>query len=346
MSIKLSLCIPTYNRATFLDETLRSIVDQATENVEIVISDNASEDDTESVVERYQKIFPRIFYHRQPQNMGIDYNLLKVVELAHGEYCWLFSSDDVMKPGAISKILNVIQSEYEIYLCGFTDCSLDMRVRGDFFISRIDTESVFNLSDKEERLRYFRMAEKTPAFFSFCSSLIVSKSRWDTTILSESFDGTLWAHAARLFGMIPEGLRVQYLPVSLLYKRGDNDSFNTSGLAKRHLMTIDGYYRIADTFFGPESEEAFHIRRVTRNELRLRALLKSKLECQEKGCQDDLKLLNRLVEKHYHDPSWINSIKRLLYNITPLIIVKAGRFMLKTFQSQQRKWQKAVNLSL
>jgi len=340
------MCIPTYNFGQYIGDTLRSILSQTTKEVEVVIVDGASTDNTEEIVRGFQLSFPCVHYHRCQEKGGIDKDMAKTIEIAHGKYCWLFSSDDVMKPGAISRILNVIQSEYELYLCGFTLCTLEMRVRGDYFISRIDTESVFNLSDKEDRLRYFRMAEKTPAFFSFCGSLIVRKSRWDTTILSESFDGTLWAHAARLFGMIPEGLRVQYLPVSLLYKRGDNDSFNTSGLAKRHLMTIDGYYRIADTFFGPESEEAFHIRRVTRNELRLRALLKSKLECQEKGCQDDLKLLNRLVEKHYHDPSWINSIKRLLYNITPLIIVKAGRFMLKTFQSQQRKWQKAVNLSL
>jgi len=325
MPIKLSLCIPTYNRATFLDETLRSIVGQATENVEIVISDNASEDNTESVVEHYKKIFPRIFYHRQPKNMGLDYNVLKVVELAHGEYCWLFSSDDVMKPGAISKILNVIQSGYDLYLCGLTLCTLEMRVLGDFFMSRIDTESVFNLSDKEERLRYFRMAKKTSAFFCFIGSLIVRKSRWDTTILSESFDGTLLAHVARLFGMIPEGLRIQYLPVSLLYRRCENESYNTNGLVDIYRILIDGYYRIADTFFGSESEEAFHIRRVTRNELGLRALLSGKLECQEKGRQDDLKLLNRLVEKHYHDPSWINSIKKGLYYMTPLLIYKIAK---------------------
>ena len=323
--IKLSICIPTYNFGQYIGDTLRSILSQTTKEVEVVIVDGASTDNTEEIVRGFQISFPCVRYHRCQEKGGIDKDMAKTIEIAHGKYCWLFSSDDVMKPGAISRILNVIQSEYELYLCGFTLCTLEMRVRGDYFISRIDTESVFNLSDKEERLRYFRMAKKTSAFFCFIGSLIVRKSRWDTTILSESFDGTLLAHVARLFGMIPEGLRIQYLPVSLLYRRCENESYNTNGLVDIYRILIDGYYRIADTFFGSESEEAFHIRRVTRNELGLRALLSGKLECQEKGRQDDLKLLNRLVEKHYHDPSWINSIKKGLYYMTPLLIYKIAK---------------------
>ena len=87
MSIKLSLCIPTYNRAAFLSEALDSVIQQATDEVEIVISDNASNDGTAEMVTEYQGKFPRITYYRQPENLGFDRNMLRAVDLARGEYC-------------------------------------------------------------------------------------------------------------------------------------------------------------------------------------------------------------------------------------------------------------------
>ena len=73
----LSICIPTYNRAEFLKDALDSILRQINENnkdkVEICISDNASEDNTEELVEEYQKKSPiPIIYHKNEKNMGAD----------------------------------------------------------------------------------------------------------------------------------------------------------------------------------------------------------------------------------------------------------------------------------
>jgi len=70
MSIKLSICIPTYNRAAFLGEALDSVIRQATDEVEIVVSDNASTDNTEALVREYQARFPRIRYHKNPGKSG------------------------------------------------------------------------------------------------------------------------------------------------------------------------------------------------------------------------------------------------------------------------------------
>ena len=56
-------------------------------------------------------------------------------------------------------------------------------------------------ANEQDRLRYFQLAETTAAFFSFMGSLIIRKSRWDAIPFSEAFDGTLWAHVARIFAM-------------------------------------------------------------------------------------------------------------------------------------------------
>src|SRR6266540_7217485 len=110
MSIKLSICIPTYNRAAFIGRTIESVISQATEEIEIVISDNASQDNTEEIVRNYQQRSPRITYFRWQTNMGADRNYLKVVELAQGDYCWLMGSDDKVEEGGVGIVLNAINS--------------------------------------------------------------------------------------------------------------------------------------------------------------------------------------------------------------------------------------------
>ena len=89
--IRLSVCIPTYNFGRFIGETLESIVRQATEEVEIVVLDGGSTDNTTEVVEGFRDAFPRLRYYRQDFKGGIDRDMAKSVELARGEYCWLFS---------------------------------------------------------------------------------------------------------------------------------------------------------------------------------------------------------------------------------------------------------------
>lgn len=335
MAIKLSVCIPTYNRAMFLGETLESIVNQATEEVEIVVSDNASTDNTEEIVEQYRKIFPQITYYRQLTNAGADRNYLKVVELAAGEYCWLFGSDDVMKENAIAKILGEIGSGGDLYLCGLTLCDFDMKPVLNHRVLKIKSDMVFDLGNDRERLTYFELAETTTAFFSFLGSLIVKKKKWDAVEIDEDlFIGSLWSHVAKILGMLPLGLRVKYLHDSLLNKRGDNDSFMDRGIVKRYGVAIEGFNRIGSIFFGTKSPEAYHLRRVVRYELPLNHLLNAKLMCCEVGDIEALDELNRLVDMHYADHQLVNLAQISIYRWMPLSLYSAMKKVKKHFRQQ------------
>lgn len=112
MSIKLSLCIPTYNRASCIEGTLNSIISQATDEVEIIVSDNASSDNIAEIIRGYQQRFPRITYFRWDENMGADRNFLKTVELATGEYCWFMGDDDIIEEGGVAAVLEAL-SKYD-----------------------------------------------------------------------------------------------------------------------------------------------------------------------------------------------------------------------------------------
>ena len=65
--IRLAICIATLNRGAFIGETLESIIRQATDEVEIVVVDGASTDNTEEVVRGFQQRWPRLNYLRLPE---------------------------------------------------------------------------------------------------------------------------------------------------------------------------------------------------------------------------------------------------------------------------------------
>ena len=112
----LSLCVPTYNRAALLSQSLRAILSQLTpemaQAVEVVVLDNASPDDTPAVVEEARADFPAaaVRYVRRPENIGADANFCTASAEAAGEFVYLVSDDDVLLPGAVAKLLTCIQA--------------------------------------------------------------------------------------------------------------------------------------------------------------------------------------------------------------------------------------------
>lgn len=116
----LSVCIPTYNRAKLFDDALRVLVEQVNDHnsfdVEFVISDNASTDDTLSVVKRIRQAYPQIqlVYSRHKSTIPRAENYLTATNLAKGEFVYLLSDDDIILPGAIAKIIMEIKNNQGI----------------------------------------------------------------------------------------------------------------------------------------------------------------------------------------------------------------------------------------
>jgi glycosyltransferase involved in cell wall biosynthesis len=95
----LSICIPTWNRRYALQHTLKSIIDQdefKSWNVEIVISDNASTDETEVEVWKLRKKYKNIRYFRNKENIWGNPNINKALSLREGVYLWLLGSDSLI----------------------------------------------------------------------------------------------------------------------------------------------------------------------------------------------------------------------------------------------------------
>jgi len=109
MEITLTLAIPTFNRAKFLDRCLNSFASQGRlSEMEIFISNNASTDNTIEVIEKYKSLFPNFSYVTNEINKGLDFNVSQCFERATGKYVWVMGDDDFILPNKLSSILDLI----------------------------------------------------------------------------------------------------------------------------------------------------------------------------------------------------------------------------------------------
>jgi abequosyltransferase len=118
----LSICIPTYNRSHLLKESIAYILSAVKgyeDKIEIVISDNASTDDTKEVVQQFLTECPFMRYHRNDENIR-EMNFYMAASLARGDYFWLFSDDDRMNPEAIGLLLTKIELNYNLIIINYS----------------------------------------------------------------------------------------------------------------------------------------------------------------------------------------------------------------------------------
>lgn len=123
--MKISLCIPQYNRIQFLLKNLQILAEQTYSDIEIVISDDCSTDDTEQQIKALQGNYRYpIIYSRNPTNYGYDRNLRRSMELSTGDYCFILGNDDSLNfPTAVEMLVNFLkENNYpEIGFCNMTE---------------------------------------------------------------------------------------------------------------------------------------------------------------------------------------------------------------------------------
>jgi abequosyltransferase len=125
-----SICIPTYNRADCLRQCLDSIIvaRHSYENeVEILISNNASTDNTNHVINKYVNKFKNIKQYTHENLIRGEANFYYVASLSRGKYIWLFGDDDTVEPEAIKKVIQNIKSKPAALILNYSSWSHDFR---------------------------------------------------------------------------------------------------------------------------------------------------------------------------------------------------------------------------
>lgn len=99
-----NILIPTYNRANYLRETIQSVLAQTYQNMEVLVFDDASPDNTSEVVAEFGHD-PRVVYVRHAQNLGMAENWKAAIAAATGEFFCLLNDDDTLEPEFVESLL-------------------------------------------------------------------------------------------------------------------------------------------------------------------------------------------------------------------------------------------------
>jgi len=111
MTELVSILIPVYNRESIIAETIQSALDQTHKNIEVVIVDNASTDNSWQVIQNYAKQDSRIKAFKNESNLGPVRNWLRCVDEATGEYGKILWSDDLISVDFVEKTLPLFNSD-------------------------------------------------------------------------------------------------------------------------------------------------------------------------------------------------------------------------------------------
>jgi glycosyltransferase involved in cell wall biosynthesis len=105
----LSVIIPAYNRATVLPQAIKSVFEQGFEDLEVIVVDDASRDNTQDVMNAMTQKDPRITYIRHPRNLGGAAARNTAIERARGEYIAFLDSDDEWLPHKLERQMDLFK---------------------------------------------------------------------------------------------------------------------------------------------------------------------------------------------------------------------------------------------
>lgn len=233
-SINISVCIPAYNRASVLPELLGSVLKQDFSNFEIVINEDYSPERQliRAVVERYLALYPdRIRYFENENNLGYDANLRSLIARARGEYCLFMGNDDLMCPGAISKIASALTRYDNVGVVLRSYASFDDTPENINQIFRYFNKELFFPPGPETITTFYRRSVVIPG--------VVFHRREALKYATERFDGNL-LYQLYIIANILTTMNGVFLPdIIVLYRNGGIPEFGNSEKEKGKFVPQD-----------------------------------------------------------------------------------------------------------
>src|ERR1700693_1422352 len=230
----LTIAIPTFNSAHFLPDAVASIMRQGLDDFEILILDNASEDNTEEVVRSFEN--RRIRYIRHPSNLGACENGNRCLANSRGRYFKLLCADDVLLDRVLLKQVNILETRPDVALVtsGYLPTDPDLNVQGSW--------SAFPGSHSGRRVINFCLSRMTNAvggpsnimFRRTAAAGVMADARY-RLVGDLKFSLQLWKH----------GAYVNIDEPGLLYRRHPNSDYATNCPPEIH---VHEYLRLVSEF--------------------------------------------------------------------------------------------------
>lgn len=219
-SMILSICIATYNRAQYIRETLGSILPQVPDCCEVVVCDNASTDQTSEILSDYERRFPCLRYFRHDTNLGLERNFDFAVTTARGDYCWLFTDDDLMKPTAIGTVLQTLRERPALVVVNVESYSTDASEATPRYIE-IYKNHVYTPQEADQFFRDIMILVRYIGAFVIQRSVWLARDR-------ERYLGSLFTHVGVVFQDLLPGNAVVVAEPLVRYRWGNVRSFSSN----------------------------------------------------------------------------------------------------------------------
>ena len=262
----LSIVVPAYNRAGYLPDLFDSVVHELRDvepalrsRIEVCVSDNASTDDTQQVVDAYRDRLS-IRFHRHETNLGADLNFLAAVALGTGTFCWLMGSDDAVETGGLGRVLQAIHewpeaAGFSVNVAGY-DSALDKRA----WIR----EPLPHVSDGLHHGASYIYGSFV-GHWGYLSAQIVRRSLWQELAGELPVERFLngYIHVYLMAQMVRRMPAWGYVTQRCVRWRSGNDSFLQGDWLRRMKIDVFGYDAITATVFGDDPD----VVRVATNEI-------------------------------------------------------------------------------
>jgi abequosyltransferase len=259
----LSICIPTLNRSTYLHSLLNNISLEITKynlsnDLQIVIIDGNSNDDTESMVSSYDFKCNKKYFRRQVRE-GIDKDIIKSIELSNSDFCWLFSDDDLFTDGAINHVLDILKKDRELSGCFCNRVSYDFQMKHKVAEISQWPGKIFEqnrlFTNKSECIKLIGMD------FGFISSQIINRTNWLEAFGSENYGDLYKSYYFMVhifFRMMNKKFKWLYIHKQLIIQRTGNDTLlNNEGVIKRQNIEHESFEKILNLHYKKNSSEFF-----------------------------------------------------------------------------------------
>lgn len=276
--MRLSICIPTYNRH---DELLRLIhsIEIAlkslplTEGIEVIVSDNASSDGTKNAMRKIEYRSNYIIYSRNEKNEGFAANLNRAIGMASGEYCWLMGSDDIILPDAIMRVWQHLDNGVSVIVGNPITRSTERK----FFL--FDEQRDHQFARIEDFVLYISQCREISATFAFMSTLIVRRDFWNNAQCTQYELMHPYTHMLRIVrGLTSSGGTVRCLNAPVVVTGHAGNEWNTTVLPHFELDLSTILYIVSKIFnSSPTVLPAYGA--IFRRQYSTIELLKARVEC-------------------------------------------------------------------
>lgn len=220
--MKISIVTPSFNQGAYLEATLRSVLEQKSCDLELIVIDGGSTDASLEIIRRYA---PLLSYWESEKDRGQSHALNKGFAHVHGEiWSWL-NSDDLLEPGVLARVADVFEANREVGV-----------VYGDCVYVGEDGETVIEKFRGEPYSRLRHLAHRfiaQPSCF-FRTSMVAPAVRED---LHYCMDYELWLRAAE------RGVKFHYVPEVFSRYRLHEQSKSVRALVAMHGEIVEKIYR-------------------------------------------------------------------------------------------------------